>query len=60
MTGGGFGGCTINLVSPDAAGLFKEKVAREYNGRAGAPLVTYFVQPSGGARSIHDINAFAG
>ena len=30
MTGGGFGGCTVNLVRDDKADEFRERVAREY------------------------------
>jgi len=30
MTGGGFGGCTVNLVREDKADEFRERVAREY------------------------------
>jgi galactokinase len=30
MTGGGFGGCTINLVRTDAAEAFKQRVAADY------------------------------
>jgi len=30
MTGGGFGGCTINLVKTEAVDEFKRKVANEY------------------------------
>jgi galactokinase len=30
MTGGGFGGCTINLVRTDAAEGFKQRVAADY------------------------------
>lgn len=30
MTGGGFGGCTVNLVSKDAVEVFKQRVAAGY------------------------------
>jgi len=30
MTGGGFGGCTVNLVQKSSFGSFREKVSREY------------------------------
>jgi galactokinase len=33
MTGGGFGGCTVNLVQADKASLFMEFIAREYRAR---------------------------
>src|SRR5262249_27905405 len=33
MTGGGFGGCTVNMLRPDAVPEFRETVAREYESR---------------------------
>jgi galactokinase len=30
MMGGGFGGCTINLVKKDQEEIFKEKVRQKY------------------------------
>lgn len=30
LTGGGFGGCTLNLVAADKVALFREKVRQEY------------------------------
>lgn len=35
MTGGGFGGCTVNLVKASAAESFAEQIAREYQARMG-------------------------
>jgi galactokinase len=35
MTGGGFGGCTISLVAPDAVDALREHVEREYPARTG-------------------------
>ena len=35
MTGAGFGGCTINLVRPDAVEALQEAVASEYQRRTG-------------------------
>jgi galactokinase len=35
MTGAGFGGCTINLVRPDAIEALQAAVASEYPGRTG-------------------------
>jgi galactokinase len=31
MTGGGFGGCTVNLIKKDALENFKTKILKEYN-----------------------------
>lgn len=40
MTGGGFGGCTVNLVHKDATERFRETVTREYLGKTGQePLI---------------------
>ena len=33
MTGAGFGGCTVNLVRPDAVGALTDAVERDYPGR---------------------------
>jgi galactokinase len=33
MTGGGFGGCTVNLVRPDAVGRFSAEIRKRYEER---------------------------
>ena len=35
MTGGGFGGCTVSLVEPDAVAGLRERVERDYQARTG-------------------------
>jgi galactokinase len=35
MTGGGFGGCTVSLVEPDAVDALRAHVEREYSARTG-------------------------
>ena len=35
MTGGGFGGCTVSLVRPDAVEALRERVERDYPARTG-------------------------
>ncbi len=52
MTGGGFGGCTVNLVRPDALDRFEEVVGRAYRGRFGIEPVFYRVHPAEGARRL--------
>jgi galactokinase len=49
MTGGGFGGCTISLVRPDAVARFGDRVAREYPGRTSRTARTWQVRASAGA-----------
>jgi galactokinase len=49
MTGGGFGGCTVNLVRPDARGKFEEVIARTYNERFSMIPNIFLCRPSGGA-----------
>ncbi|MCA1817321.1 MAG: galactokinase [Acidobacteria bacterium] len=52
MTGGGFGGSTVNLVRRAALDEFRETVGREYNratGRAAAIIVT---EPGDGASEV--------
>ncbi|MFN8354122.1 MAG: galactokinase [Spirosomataceae bacterium] len=44
MMGGGFGGCTINLVRTDAAEAFVETMAAAYQAQFGIPLVTHLVR----------------
>ncbi len=43
MIGGGFGGCTINLVEPTARDAFSESIAREYRDETGIEPEIYDV-----------------
>jgi galactokinase len=52
MTGGGFGGCTINLVHADAAETFKRSVATEYEQRTGIRPDIYVVEATEGVRRV--------
>ena len=52
MTGGGFGGCTINLVEPAAVERFKETLGRAYLEEFGIQPVFYHVLPSQGAERV--------
>lgn len=52
MTGGGFGGCTVNLVRRRALDNFREVASREYHRRFGINLSVYVVEASCGAREI--------
>jgi len=48
MTGAGFGGCTVNLVEPDALERFTEAITGEYPGRTGREATVYPVTPVNG------------
>jgi len=52
ITGGGFGGCTVNLVSAEKAESFVEIVRREYEERTGIVAQCFICEPSNGALAI--------
>jgi galactokinase len=52
MTGGGFGGCTVNLVERVVLEKFQEKVTGEYNKVTGLIPTIYLSEPVDGAREI--------
>jgi galactokinase len=52
MTGGGFGGCTVNLVREDAVDRFREHVAREYVRQTGKKPEIYVTTAGDGAAEI--------
>jgi galactokinase len=49
MTGGGFGGCTVNLVSSTEAEAFRESIAERYRQRTGISSDIYICSPADGA-----------
>lgn len=49
MTGGGFGGCTINLVQEDCVESFREKVGTEYKTATGCEPEIYVTSAADGA-----------
>jgi galactokinase len=49
MTGGGFGGATINLVDARYAGEFKVKIAKSYQRETGLVPQIYICKPAEGA-----------
>jgi len=49
MTGGGFGGCTISLVRPDAVADLREQVERDYPARTGCTPRIWTVSAVDGA-----------
>jgi galactokinase len=52
ITGGGFGGCTVNVVSAEKAERFVESVRREYGERTGIAAQCFVCEPSDGALAI--------
>lgn len=50
--GGGFGGCTINLVHEDAVENYVKAISEEYQGKFGIQLSVFEGLPSGGTRFI--------
>jgi galactokinase len=52
MTGGGFGGCTVNLVGEDAVAAFREHVALEYERQTGKWPPIYVTRAAEGAGEI--------
>jgi len=48
MTGGGFGGCTINLVDAKKSDEFQNRVAEEYKSATGITPDVYLVHPEQG------------
>jgi galactokinase len=52
MTGAGFGGCTVNLVRPDAVGALTTAVERDYSTRTGRTPTVMPVAASQGAGLI--------
>ena len=52
ITGGGFGGCTVNIVKNDAVDAFVERIKKEYPERTGIEAEIYFANIGEGARKL--------
>ena len=52
MTGAGFGGCTVNLVRPDAIAALRTRVEAEYPARTGLRPTVLVVRATAGAGQI--------
>ena len=51
MTGGGFGGCTVNLLRADACDSFRENMSRAYREATGIIPEIYICGPGQGAQA---------
>ena len=51
MTGGGFGGCTVNLIRADCAAAFQADIAKMYAQRTGTTPEMYVCEPAQGAQA---------
>jgi galactokinase len=54
MTGGGFGGCTVSLVRPDAVEALRQRVERDYPARTGKTPRLWTLGAVGGAGFVKD------
>jgi galactokinase len=52
MTGGGFGGCTVNLLEPDSVPRFAESISARYRERFGIQPAIIRCVPSDGAAEM--------
>jgi galactokinase len=52
MTGGGFGGCTVNLLRPGTSAAFQEATGKAYRAGFGRDPAFYPVRPSPGAGRV--------
>lgn len=54
MTGGGFGGCTVNLVAPQAVEAFRERLGAAYEARFSLLPAFYDCIPAAGAGLVRE------
>jgi galactokinase len=52
MTGGGFGGCTVNLLAPGAVAAFREHISNAYRRRFSLDPLFYECVPAAGAGKL--------
>lgn len=53
ITGGGFGGCTVNLVAGEAIARFREEVVEAYRLRSGKIAQLFVCTPADGAKRLN-------
>jgi galactokinase len=56
MTGGGFGGCTVNLVKPEALESFRNQIVGVYKQKYGVDVPVFRCLPSKGASEVTDFS----
>ena len=56
MTGAGFGGCTINLVAEEQAGVFREELIARYREKTGIAAQVYVSGAAEGAGPVEIVN----
>lgn len=52
MMGGGFGGCSLNLIQEDKLNNFVAKISKAYKSQFDLELSTYVVEPKQGIRTL--------
>jgi galactokinase len=57
MTGGGFGGCTVTMLRPDAEPGFRAAIAAAYRDRYGVDPAIYPCRPSAGAGEVKNFES---
>ena len=57
MTGGGFGGCTVTMLRPNAAERFRQEIAEAYRRRFQVDPRIYPCEPSAGAGEVKSFSA---
>lgn len=55
MMGGGFGGCTINIVHESHLDNFVSEISKNYKDQFGIELLTYIVSLENGVQQIQDL-----
>ena len=49
ITGGGFGGCTVNLVAAEQAEIFRQELVSQYRSALGIEAESYISRAADGA-----------
>lgn len=57
LTGGGFGGCTVNLVEADKAAEFATRLGEDYRAATGIDAEIYRCHASAGAHAVEEERA---